>query len=39
MRSERDMLPVLIWPALVATAICAIVLSSVSPLLWLMTEV
>ena len=30
-RSDRDREPVLIWPELVATAISAIVLSSVSP--------
>ena len=31
MRSERDSEPVLIWPALVPTAMSAMVLSSVSP--------
>ena len=31
MRSERLKLPVLIWPQLVATAMSAIVVSSVSP--------
>ena len=30
-RSERDRLPVLIWPQFVATARSAIVVSSVSP--------
>ena len=32
MRSVRDIEPVLIWPAFVATARSAIVVSSVSPL-------
>ena len=31
MRSERDSDPVLIWPALVPTAMSAMMLSSVSP--------
>jgi hypothetical protein len=39
MRSVRDSEPVLIWPALVATAMSAMVVSSVSPERWLMTEV
>ena len=34
MRSVRDIEPVLIWPAFVATARSAIVVSSVSPLRW-----
>jgi hypothetical protein len=38
-RSEREALPVLIWPALVATARSAMVVSSVSPERWLMTAV
>ena len=33
-RSVRDMEPVFIWPAFVATAKSAIVVSSVSPLRW-----
>ncbi len=37
-RSERDRLPVLICPALVATARSAMNESSVSPERWLMTE-
>ena len=36
-RSDRLALPVLIWPALVATAMSAMVASSVSPERWLMT--
>ena len=36
-RSERDGAPVLIWPALTATARSAIDVSSVSPLRWLIT--
>ena len=36
MRSVRLAEPVLIWPALVATAMSAMVVSSVSPLRWLM---
>ena len=36
-RSVRDIEPVLIWPAFVATAKSAIVVSSVSPLRWEMT--
>ena len=36
-RSERDGAPVLIWPAPVATARSAMVVSSVSPERWLMT--
>ena len=39
MRSERLKLPVLIWPALVPTAMSAMVLSSVSPERWLITAV
>ena len=35
----RDAEPVLIWPALVATAMSAMVTSSVSPLRWLMIVV
>src|SRR5262249_14566477 len=38
-RSVRDRLPVLIWPALVATTKSAMVVSSVSPLRWLTTAV
>ena len=39
MRSVRLALPVLIWPAFVATAMSEIVVSSVSPLRWLMIVV
>ena len=39
MRSVRQREPVLIWPALVATAMSAMVVSSVSPERWLMTAV
>ena len=39
MRSERDSEPVLIWPALVPTAMSAMVESSVSPERWLITAV
>ena len=39
MRSVRLAEPVLIWPALVATAMSAMVVSSVSPLRWLMIVV
>ena len=39
MRSVRLAEPVLIWPALVATAMSAMVVSSVSPLRWLMMVV
>jgi hypothetical protein len=39
MRSVRLSEPVLIWPAFVATAMSAMVLSSVSPERWLMTAV
>ena len=39
MRSVRLAEPVLIWPALVATAMSAMVASSVSPLRWLMIAV
>ena len=38
MRSERDSEPVLIWPALVPTAMSAMVVSSVSPERWLITD-
>ncbi len=38
-RSLRLVDPVLIWPALVATAMSAMVASSVSPLRWLMIVV
>src|SRR4029078_11577021 len=38
-RSEREALPVLIWRKLVATAMSAIVESSVSPERWLITAV
>ena len=39
MRSVRLAEPVLIWPAFVATAMSAMVVSSVSPLRWLMIAV
>ena len=39
MRSERLAEPVLIWPVFKATAKSAMVVSSVSPLRWLITEV
>src|SRR5262245_11693181 len=39
MRSVRLAEPVLIWPALVATAMSAMLVSSVSPLRWLMIVV
>ena len=38
-RSVRESEPVLIWPLLVATAMSAMVVSSVSPERWLVTVV